>query len=65
MKSIKEKLYRLKETLEFLQMSKATLYKLIKEEPLLEPIKIAGKNYWSIDKLDKYIDDKIKNLKQK
>ncbi len=52
---------RIEEVLKIIPISRATLYRLAKKEKLLNPLKVGGSSFWSLNNINYYFD----NLKQK
>lgn len=54
---MKQKLLKVKQVLELLNISRSKLYKLLRSEPLFpEPIKIGGMLYFIPEEIDEFIN---------
>ena len=54
-----EKFLKINEVLDYLQISRGTLYSLIKKESILKPIKIGNSSFWRMKDLEEFIEMKI------
>ena len=52
-----EKLLKLKDVTELLQVSRATIYRLVKKEEFPDFIKIGGGSYWKASDIQKFLEN--------
>ena len=60
--NIEEKLIRIKTVIEYIQLSRSTIYLMVSRGEFPKPIKIGGSVLWRKTEIDAYIQSKIENV---
>lgn len=60
--NIEEKLIRIKTVIEYIQLSRSTIYLMVSRGEFPKPIKIGGSVLWRKTEIDAYIQSKIADL---
>ncbi len=56
-----EKLIRIKTVIEYIQISRSTIYLMMSKDEFPKPIKIGGSSLWRLSQINDYINKKIAN----